>query len=646
MDTKKKSPCGSWPSPISADLVACSSHDLSQIHVSQGHLYWLEQLPEQKGRRTIMCYEPSGYIRELTDRNFNVRSRVHEYGGGDFCVQYGSIYFSNDRDQVLYRKDNAHAPMVLTPKPEQPMALRYADGMVTPDGKYIICVRETHLTEHEVVNAIVAITTDGSMQIEVLATGADFYAAPRVSHDGRRILYLAWNHPEMPWDGTLLYIADFVNGKCIGQAKHICGSREESICQPEFSSNGDIYFISDRSNWWNLYCYSNGNITAVFSIDAEVGYPAWIFAARVYAMIDEEIVCIINENGRQWLAKVSEGKVKKIPMDYDSFSPSLAVQGDYCYCIAAHGAAAPAVLQVNLKTERVIILHSSSTLLLDAAYLSMPESIEFVTEQQQIAYAYYYAPQNPHFQPMERELPPLMVLSHGGPTAAATTALNLKIQYWTSRGYAVVDVNYGGSVGYGRRYRERLRGQWGIVDVADCVHAAKHFVQQGLVDAKRLIIKGGSAGGFTTLCALTFYDIFAVGTSYYGVADLESLLTDTHKFESHYLEQLIGPYPGAKELYRERSPLFYADRITCPVIFLQGLEDKVVPPSQALAMMAALETKQLPYAYVAFPHEQHGFRDSASIATALEAELFFYSKIFGMSPNEELVAIEIKNFQE
>src|SRR3990167_9211495 len=644
MATKQFFPCGSWSSPIRAELVARSSHELSQLHVDHGHVYWIEQFPEQKGRRAIMCYDRSGNIGELTDRNFNVRSRVHEYGGGDYCVQQGNLYFSNDRDQQLYRKDSAHLPVPLTPKPSQPMAWRYADGGVTPDGKYVICVRETHSAGHDVKNDLVSIATDGSQRIEVLTSGADFYASPRVSPDGTRILFLSWDHPQMPWEGTELHVLEFKNEKAVTKPHYVCGSNDESIGQPQFSSKGDIYFVSDRRNWWNLYCYSHDEIKPVVTMAAEIGYPAWIFATKVYDIVDEHrVVCIINENGRHWLAIVEHGKITKIPTDYDCFSPTLAVEGDFIYCIAAHGAAAFALLRIHLKTHQVEVLHSSSSLLVDAAYLSLPEHIEFPTEQQRTAHAYYYPPQNSHYEPEKNELPPLMVLSHGGPTGAATTALNLKIQYWTSRGFAVVDVNYGGSVGYGRDYSERLLGRWGVVDVADCVNAARYLVQRGKADANRLIIKGSSAGGFTTLCALIFYDVFAAGASYYGVADLEGLMADTHKFEAHYLDQLIGPYPQAKEIYQAHSPLYHAEKLRCPVIFFQGLEDKVVPPSQAEAMMRTLDEKQLPYAYVVFPHEQHGFRDSQSIVAALEAEYSFYSQIFNFIPADPIAVVEVKN---
>lgn len=425
----------------------------------------------------------------------------------------------------------------------------------------------------------------------------------------------------------------------------LAGGPDESVCQPLFHPSGDIYFVSDRTDWWNLYRYHHGEVIPVAPMQAECAVPMWNFGMQTYAFVDEDtVVCLVNESGRMWLGLIYEGKVHEMETDYDWFAPTLAVHAGQVVVIAANAACAAGIVQLDLLTHEIRVLHSSTHLLIDAAYFSLPQPITFPTDDGAVAHAYYYAPQHPYYQPLAGEKPPLIVLSHGGPTASASTALNLKIQYWTTRGFAVVDVNYRGSVGFGRAYRQALNGQWGIVDVADCVQAARYLVEAGWVDPARLIIKGSSAGGFTTLCALTFYRAFAAGASYYGVADLASLVHDTHKFEAHYLEQLVGPYPRAKALYAERSPLQHAEHLTCPVIFFQGLEDKVVPPSQAEAMMAALENKQVPYAYVVFPHEQHGFRDARSITRALQAELSFYAQILQFPLPEPLEPVEIKHF--
>lgn len=642
MSNKKAFLYGSWPSPITADLVAGSSRAISQLQAQAGVLYWIEELPEQKGRRVIMSRDQHGNFCELTGLDYNVRNRVHEYGGGDYTVHEGSLYFINDSDQRLYRQDKNHAVTVLTALPKKPMSLRYADPVVTPDGTHVICVREVHSSEHEVKNEIVSIPTDGSLKVNVLASGNDFYAAPKVSPDGKQLLFLTWNHPQMPWDGTYLHLAELNQNIALSNCKLIAGDINESICQPSFGDQGEIYFVSDKANWWNLYRYADGEITRVLMIDAEVAYPAWIFATRSYVLLEGgRIFCLLNEKGSYSLALIEGEQITRIPAEYDSFEPYLAHTGHRVFCIGGHAAAANAILEVDTNKQSIEMLHSSSTLLLDSGYFSLPERIEFETDNGKTTYAYFYPPQNPHCVGDEKELPPLIVTCHGGPTAAASAGLNLKIQYWTSRGFALVDVNYGGSTGYGRAYRDRLKGNWGVVDVADCVNAAKYLVAQGKVDPKRLAIRGSSAGGLTVLSALTFYDIFSAGASYYGVADLEGLVTDTHKFESHYLESLVGAYPEKRTVYQERSPLHHTDQLNTPIIFLQGMEDKVVPPAQPEAMIAALEKKRLPYAYVTFPHEQHGFRDSASVKKALQSELSFYAQIFSFTPADAINTVTV-----
>ncbi len=644
MANKKSAICGSWHSPITADKVARSARGLSQLKADGQTLYWVEQFPEQKGRRVIMRRNRHGEFCEITSRDYSVRSRVHEYGGGDYAVQANVLFFVNDSDQRVYRQDKNHAVTVLTPIPDSPMASRYADLSVTPDGSYVICVRETHLATKEVINEIVAIATDGSLTVTVLLSGNDFYASPQVSADGKHLLFLTWNHPQMPWDGTWLKLAVLDKKLVASNIITIAGGSNESVCQPCFGPGGAIYFVSDKANWWNLYRYHEQEVCRVFMVDAELGYPAWIFATRCYTVFkDGRIFCLLNEKGRYSMVMVDGEEVETIASDHDAFQPYVASIGRKVFCIGAHAASADAILAVDTQEHTVEMLHSSSTLLLDSNYFSLPESIEFPTDAGKTAYAYFYPPKNPVYSSEPNELPPLIVTCHGGPTAAASTALNLKIQYWTSRGFAVVDVNYGGSTGYGRSYRERLQEQWGVVDVADCVNAAKYLVDQQRVDASRLLIRGGSAGGLTVLAALTFYDIFSAGASYYGVADMEALMQDTHKFEARYGDKLVGAYPEKQAIYRERSPLYHTERLSTPIIFLQGMEDKVVPPSQAEAMIAALEKKRLPYAYVTFPHEQHGFRDSKAIQRALECELSFYAQILGFTPHDALAPVAIKH---
>jgi dipeptidyl aminopeptidase/acylaminoacyl peptidase len=650
MTKKHALPCGSWPSPLSSSLVAANTHDLSQLRAQGDCLYWVEQFPEQKGRRAILCMDAYGELHEKTNRQVNIRSRVHEYGGGDYVVHQQVLYFSNDRDQRWYRQDPGHEPLAITPEPPRPMAWRYADAIISPGGDYLIAVRETHQADLAVVNDIVTIPTDGSAvmhpaAITVLVQGEDFYASPCLNSAGDELLYISWQQPFMPWERSSLYCQKLVGMAPLGDPLFIAGEEEESICQPSFHSSGDIYFVSDRNNWWNLYLWRQGRIHTVLAFEAEFAYPLWVFGMRTYEFIDDEtIACIVNENGRQWLGLIQRGRIEELVLDYTYFSPSLAVIDQTLYVIAAQPASAPAIIAIDLATHELRIVHASAHMLLDASYLSLPMSIHFPVSGGQEAHAFFYPPEHPRCCPLPHEKPPLMVLVHGGPTAAANSALNLKIQYWTSRGFAVVDVNYRGSVGYGREYRLALAGQWGVLDVADCVAAARYLVAQALVDERRIIIKGSSSGGFTVLSALMQTADFAAGVSYYGVADLLSLAGDTHKFELHYLDHLLGPLPQSHAVYQQRSPAYAAKTIRAPVLFFQGLEDSVVPPSQVETMMAAMDANGLAYAYVPFAHEQHGFRDARSVAMALEAELSFYAQLFKFEAVDMVASIGIKHF--
>lgn len=642
MTTSQQAIYGSWRSPITADLVASSSCGMSQIKVMDSHIYWLEGRPNEAGRQVIMRYSlQDGSVQTMTPTGFNVRTRVHEYGGGDYLVDGDTIYFINDKDQRYYRQKLGKKPVAITPAPAKPLALRYADGVISPNHEYIICVRETHLG-NSVVNELVAIRTNGNGVIKIIATGYDFYSSPCLNSKGDRLVWIAWNHPQMPWDGTELWVADFNLDATIKNSNLIAGGKEESIYQPSWSSKNELYFVSDRSGWWNLYKIEQGRITCIVSEEAEFGYPAWIFATNTYAFIDENIVCILSSKGTQQIGIIQENKFKAFEIPYDEIAPYIDVDKEgNVFFIGADATTAPVLVRYQISTKQFQVLYKSSKVTIDKKYLSTPETIEFPTDENQTAYAFYYSPHNDDYCAPDDERPPLLVMSHGGPTAATNTALNLKIQYWTSRGFAVVDVNYRGSTGYGRAYRDQLKGQWGIVDVADCVNAAKYLIARDEVDPKRLAIRGGSAGGYTTLCALVFYDTFAAGASYYGVADLKGIATDSHKFESRYLDSLVGPYPEASKIYEERSPLNYPDRIACPIIFFQGLEDKVVPPQQAEVMIEALQQKGLSYAYITFEHEQHGFRDANNIKKAIKAELYFYSKIFDFMPADDLPEIEI-----
>ena len=662
-------PYGSWKSPISAEQLARGGVGLGEVQTDGDALLWLELRPAEGGRQVVCRWEPGpgagsageGGITQLTPDGFNVRTRVHEYGGGAFVAHHGVVYFSNFADQRLYRQDPGQPPRPITPEPATPAALRYADARLTPDGSLLLCVRERHEDEvGEVVNELVALPADGSAEPWILAGGRDFYAFPRLAPDGRRLAWLEWDHPNMPWDGTELRVAAVEPGpdgrQRLTASKLVAGGAEESVFQPEWSADGRLHFVSDRSGWWNLHRLGDASADRVEAeplapMEAEFGSPQWVFGLSNYAFLPGDggrIACVYGRGPVRSLGVLSQGSNRPdpvaVPTAFTSFSGLHALGGALAgqlACVAGSPSLPPALVVIDPDRGTATTLRRSRELDFDPAYLSIPQPIEFPTDGGQSAFALYYPPANPAFQAPEGERPPLLVVSHGGPTAQASSVLNLAVQFFTSRGFAVVDVDYGGSTGYGRAYRQRLNGQWGIVDMADCANAALHLAAQGEVDGGRLAIRGGSAGGYTTLCVLTFRDDFAAGASYFGVADLEALATDTHKFESRYLDRLIGPYPEAAEVYHERSPIRFPERLSCPVILLQGLEDVIVPPAQAETMAAALDAKGIPYAYLPFEGEQHGFRRAENVQRAAEAELYFYSQIFGFELGDPVEPVEI-----
>ncbi|ABX77786.1 S9 family peptidase [Coxiella burnetii] len=624
---------GTWRSPISAETAAASSRVLMDVECHDNDIYWLERRPEESGRQVVLRLSSGGDIHPVTPGGVNVRTRVHEYGGGDYRVHRKTIFFANDADQRWYRCTPGENPQPLTPEPSEPRGLRYADAVITPDGQWLIAVRESH--GQVVDNELVAIPTDASQRVKVLVQGYHFYAAPRLNPSGTKMAWFCWNQPQMPWDGTELWMADLTTTLELTNAHKISGGVGEFVSQPQFSPEGTLYFLSDKSGFGNLYCYEDGKVKSMCPLNAECDSPPWVFKLKTYDFLDKNrLAVIVNHKGKQTLGVIEDGRYTAFDLPFTSFVPTLAVQRDQVIFIGAAPDRFPAVVCYDSKNKRTEILYESVPLTIDKKYLSYPEAIEFPTDEGKTAYGFYYPPCNGDYQPPENEKPPLIVISHGGPTSSTSTALNLKNQFWTSCGFAVLDVNYGGSTGYGKAYRERLKGRWGVVDVADCVNGAKYLVKIGKADPKRLIIRGGSAGGFTVFSALIFYDVFAAGSSYFGVADLESFASDTHKFESHYLETLVGKYPEQKSLYDARSPINHADRLSCPIIFLQGLEDKVVLPAQAEVMIAKMKQKGLPYAYVVFEHEQHGFRNAKNIKTALESELYFFGKLFNFEPSE------------
>lgn len=633
---------GSWKSPITADLIISDSIGLGLTALEGQDTYWSEMRPAEKGRSVIVRRSADGKTTDLTPQPFNARTRVHEYGGGEYVVSEGSVYFSNFADQRLYRVSPGTEPVAITPEGQ----MRYADAVVDQARRRLICVCEDHgQSGREAVNTLVSVPLDGSRESRELVAGNDFYATPRLSPDGSHLAWLTWNHPNMPWDGCELWVGDLAADGSVVNARLIAGGLSESIFQPQWSPDGLLYFISDRSGWWNIYRQRAGQIEALCQKEAEFGLPQWSFGMSTYAFISpQRIVCSYQENGQEHLAflDTTTGELSPIETPYTSVARILANPERVVFS-AASPSEAVAIVQLDLRTNQLEVLRQSSKIDLDPAYLSMPQALEFPTEGGHTAYGIFYPPHNPDYTAPEGERAPLLVISHGGPTSATSSAFNAQIQFWTSRGIGVLDVNYGGSTGYGREYRERLKGQWGIVDVDDCVNGAKYLVERGLADPARLLIRGGSAGGYTTLCALTFRDVFAAGASYFGVSDAEALAKETHKFESRYLFGMIGPYPERRDLYVQRSAINFTERLACPVIFFQGLDDKVVPPSQAELMFEALKQKGVPVAYVAYEGEGHGFRKGENIKGSLENELYFYSKVLGFPLAEEVEPVKIEN---
>jgi dipeptidyl aminopeptidase/acylaminoacyl peptidase len=633
---------GSWKSPVTPDMIVSRSIGLAQVEVDGEDIYWLESRPFEEGRSVIVRRTKNGEVKDATPEPYNVRTLVHEYGGGAFLVNRGTIYFSNFADQRLYRQRPGYIPVPVTPPGDR----RYADGVFDSRIPGLICVCEEH-RGNEVTNSLVRIDAGGNGGMVNLVSGNDFYASPRLSPDCTRLAWLAWNHPAMPWDSSELWWGEVTPDGSISNSRKVAGGPEESICQPEFSPDGTLYYVSDKSGWWNLYRQQKAGAEPLCEMPAEFGVPHWVFAQSRYTFASAKtIICSYIQNGAAFLGilDLESRQMKTLESTYTWSDCLKALQGKIVM-IAGSPFRSSAVVQIDINKNREEILKESNAHNPHPGYISIPRAVEFPTQKDSIAHAFYYPPANRDFCGLPGELPPLLVFSHGGPTGVATSVLNMTIQFWTSRGFAVANVNYGGSSGFGRDYRQRLSGQWGVVDVEDCVNCARYLVRQGLADGKRLAIRGGSAGGYTALAALTFHNVFKAGASYYGVSDIEALAGDTHKFESHYMESMVGPYPGRRDLYYERSPIHFVDRLSSPVIFFQGAEDKIVPPGQSGLMVEALRRKGIPVAYLLFEKEQHGFRLAANIKRSLEAELYFYGKILGFEPAGPIAPVQIENLK-
>ncbi len=617
---------GNWPTPISSALIAGNALQLDELRVIGDELWWLERHPDQAGRVDIV-HLTQGTQHACLPREYSCRSRVHEYGGGSYCISCKGIYFVNDADQDIYfLTHDAHIQRIT-----QNCDARYADLTFDTYRHQLICIQELHCDNNHVENSLVAINPDNGIH-QALARGDDFYASPRLSPDGSMLAWLSWNHPDMPWDASRLWLADVSSTGKLLASRCIAGGAAVSVFQPEWSAANKLTFIDDRTGWWNLYHFDGQQHHALYPCQHEFGLPQWVFGQRSYSFIDEyRIVCSFIDagTGRLGILDTRDGTLETLETGFNSFSCINATADTACFIAAANDAYAQ-IVQLDLASAKATQVKSTFTAELNPRYFSAPRQIEFTTRHRDKAYAIYYPACNPDVSVQADQKPPLIVITHGGPTACNNAALDLRKQFWTSRGYAVLDVNYSGSTGYGRQYRDRLLGQWGIRDAEDCCDAAMYLVDAGLVDADRLIIKGSSAGGYTVLCALAFHDVFSAGASYYGIGELEALAKHTHKFEAHYLDRLVGPYPEMREVYAQRSPINYVDQLNCPVIFFQGLNDKVVPKEQAEMMFTALRDKGVATSYLGFAGESHGFRKADTIIACLRAELEFYARVLDL----------------
>ncbi len=664
-----QAPYGSWSTPFTSSAITAHTIGFGTIVVDNANIYWIETRPAEGGRHVIVRHTPGGTTSDVTPTPYNARTRVHEYGGGAFTVSNSIVYFSNYDDQKLYRqKFDAESTGSVASTPEclnTPPGMRFAEALFDPARKRLIAVCEEHSirsksmsateaqteaqaeAQIEAINSIVAIALDGSGKVTELTHGCDFYAMPKLSPAGDKLAWLSWNHPNMPWDGTSLFVANLDADGNLGSPALVAGGANESIVQPEWSPSGDLFFISDRSGWWNLYRQNNHSVESVDERQAEFCRASWHLGYSSYAWVnDKQLICSYNENGFWRLGLIALETKELSPLECE-FTDIwwLKTIGQKAVFRGASPSRPQAIILLDIEQERYSAIAESTNISLPREMISEPTAIEFPTSGGLSAFGFFYPPKNPNYFAPSEEKPPLLVKAHGGPTGTALTMLNLEIQFWTSRGFALLDVNYSGSVGYGRAYRERLAGTWGIADVADCLNGARHLVKIGAVDPSRLLISGGSAGGFTTLCALTFHDLFRAGTSYYGISDLAAMRTQTHKFESHYLDKLVGEYPARADIYRERSPLHHIDRLNRPIAFFQGEEDKIVPPNQTEMMVDALRMRKIPVACIIFEHEQHAFRRAQTISRSLDGELYFYAKILGIEIADDVVPLPIENLK-
>ena len=630
-------PYGAWPSPIGAEAVAVAGIQLSTpVPGPDGEVWWAEGRPADAGRVSVVRRDAAGHVSDVLPAGWSARSRVHEYGGSAWLpLPGGGLVFASWDDQRVHRLDpGATEPVALTPEPAEPAALRYADPVLAPAGDEVWWVREAHSAEG-VTRALVAVPLAGG-PVRELVGGSDFLASPRPSPDGRRVAWIAWDHPRMPWDGTELRVGELGPDGTVTATTTLLGGESESVLQPEWADEDTLYALSDRSGWWNLYRLpaAGGTPEPLCPRAEEFGAPLWILGQRTYAPLGDGRLAITHGTDTDVLGLLdpATGELTDLDLPYTSWQPTVTAAGGTVLAVVAGPTRPQTVVAVDVADGTARELRVAATDLPDPAYLPQPRSITVPGPGERDVHAHVYPPRSPDAEGPAGELPPYVVFVHGGPTSYSPAVLDLEKAYFTSRGIGVVDVNYGGSTGYGRAYRERLRRQWGVVDVEDCVAVVQALVRDGLADGARLGIRGGSAGGWTTLAALTATDTFAAGTSYYGVAELIEFVAHTHDFESRYIDGLVGTLPEDRDVYVERAPLSHVDQLSCPVLLLQGLEDRVVPPAQAELFAEALRRKGIPHAYLAFEGEQHGFRRRETVIATLEAELSFYGQVFGFTP--------------
>ncbi len=653
MTVKTAAPYGKWVSPISSKMVADSGTGHSalprEIQIAGRTVYWIERQADESGRYAILQLDPAGELTVHTPRPYSVATKVNEYGGGAYAVQNDVIFFCNSSDQRIYRQPDKDEPHPITPEPPSPGAHRYADLQVVKDRNALLAVRERHESEQQVINELVSIRTDQVSDPLVIRSGRDFFSNPCLNPDGDLLVWLEWDLPHMPWNETELWMADFRDLQ-MSEPRRVAGGDRISIFQPEWDPFGRLHFISDVSGWWNLYRYDVDHVEPILLMDADFGGPQWQFGFTTYTFQSNgDIVCTYMQDGIGHIGIISQSDrtLTEIQCEYTSFlSPSIRTDSDnQIWFLGGSFRDTPHLATLNPITSTISNKASVKRFNYKHHGISIPYHFKFPSGADGDAYAFFYPPMNPDFEGVRDNLPPLVVMAHGGPTSSAATHFQLEYQFWTSRGFAIVDVNYAGSSGYGRAYRDKLKRGWGEMDVADCAAAANYLIQEGLVERDRIVIRGSSAGGTLALNALIHHHEFAAGAVYYGVIDISTMHQIFHKFEAGYLEWLIGPLQEADDRYAERSPIHHIDQLSKPVIVFQGLEDTIVPPAQSETLTVALRNAGVPHAYLAFSGEGHGFRQSSTIERALEAELYFYSQVLNIPISDSIEPVEIHNFQ-